>query len=290
MTPHTAVGIAQVAVYTPVTLYAQYIGIRCWKYGSRMACYMVMAFTLIRLAGGALLITVEKDLSSDNAEMIKVTYILLNLGIVPLLASFDGFLGLVFREDYPNNTALRLIHYICASLIILATALLITAGTMTGKIDQASLQGILYKIGYFDFLAVFLVVVLLSLWIFLTQHDSVKSTHFQIIIWLLLSSPFLAVRAAYGTIGIFEATGPRMFTSMWSSLFGSATALSLMALLPEFIVICIYIHILRSRVKACKHASRHSDSSNGDLIENGNELDSRRKHRRRHSSKHRRRH
>jgi hypothetical protein len=46
MKPHTAVGIATVIFYIPVTLYAQYIGLRCWKYGSRMACYMVMVFTL----------------------------------------------------------------------------------------------------------------------------------------------------------------------------------------------------------------------------------------------------
>lgn len=46
MKPHTAVGIATVIFYAPLTLYAQYIGLRCWKYGPRMACYMVMIFTL----------------------------------------------------------------------------------------------------------------------------------------------------------------------------------------------------------------------------------------------------
>jgi hypothetical protein len=45
-------------------------------------------------------------------------------------------------------------------------------------------------------------------------------------------------------LGIFEATGANIFTSMWSSLFGSATAFALMALLPEYIIVCIYIHIL----------------------------------------------
>lgn len=46
MTPHTAVGIASAIFYTPVTIYAQYIGLRCWKYGSRMPCYMLMIFKL----------------------------------------------------------------------------------------------------------------------------------------------------------------------------------------------------------------------------------------------------
>lgn len=131
MNAHTAVGIAQVVFYLPITAYAQYIGIRCWKYGSRMACYMIMAFTIstsrpsaqeqvskgkrkkkkrltlvaVRLAGGALVITVEQDLSESNADMIKATYILLNLGLVPLLASYDGFLSLVYVTSTSDMTS-----------------------------------------------------------------------------------------------------------------------------------------------------------------------------------------
>jgi hypothetical protein len=73
--------------------------------------------------------------------------------------------------------------------------------------------------------------------------------------WLILAAPFLAVRTAYGILGIFKATGPNMFTSMWSSLFGSATAFALMALVPEYIIVCIYIHILRFRVTSSKEMS-----------------------------------
>ena len=45
---------------------------------------------------------------------------------------------------------------------------------MTGKIDQASLQSILYKIGYFIFVAVFILAVLLSLRIALFYRDHVR--------------------------------------------------------------------------------------------------------------------
>jgi hypothetical protein len=55
----------------------------------------------VRLAGGALIISVEKDLSEDNADMIKATYVLINLGIVPLLAAYDGFLGLMYSAPSP---------------------------------------------------------------------------------------------------------------------------------------------------------------------------------------------
>jgi len=252
MKPHTAIGIATVIFYSPITLYAQYIGIRCWKYGSRMACYMIMAFTIIRLAGGALLISVEKDLSSNNAQMIKATYVLINLGIVPLLAAYDGLLARISKENFPKATFLRYLHHLCACLILLSTGLLIGAGSMTGKIDQASLQSILYKIGYFIFVAVFLLAILLSLRIALFYRDHVRLSSLTIVKWLLIASPFLALRAAYGILGIFEAIGAQMFTSMWSPLFGSATAFALMGLLPEYIIVCIYIHVLRFRVKSSK--------------------------------------
>jgi hypothetical protein len=175
---------------------------------------------------------------------------------------------------------------------------------MTGKVDQASLQSALYKIGYFTFLAVFLVAVLLSLRVALLQQDLIKQSHLtvsppisrisqfthvyqkrraehsQIARWLLLASPFLALRTAYGMLGIFEATGANIFTSMWSSLFGSATAFALMALLPEYIIVCIYIHILRFRVRTCKEMKqllREQPLSDGRDAA-GQEMGSRRKH------------
>lgn len=57
-------------------------------------------------------------------------------------------------------------------------------------------------------------------------------------------------------LGIFEATGAKMFTSIWSSLFGSTTAFALMALLPEYIIICIYVGILRFRVKTYREMNQ----------------------------------
>jgi hypothetical protein len=48
-----------------------------------------------------LIIAVEKDLSEDSAEMIKATYVLVNLGVVPLLAAYDGILSLMYGVPSP---------------------------------------------------------------------------------------------------------------------------------------------------------------------------------------------
>jgi hypothetical protein len=55
----------------------------------------------VRLASGAMIISVEKDLSADNSGLIKATLVLVNLGIVPLLAAYNGFLGLVYGASFP---------------------------------------------------------------------------------------------------------------------------------------------------------------------------------------------
>jgi hypothetical protein len=58
-------------------------------------------YVQVRLAGGALVIAVEQDLSDSNVSLITATYVLLNLGVVPLLASFDGFLSLMYIASLP---------------------------------------------------------------------------------------------------------------------------------------------------------------------------------------------
>ena len=46
MNSHTSLGIAQIVFYVPATFYTHYVGIRCWKYGPKMAWYPLMMFAL----------------------------------------------------------------------------------------------------------------------------------------------------------------------------------------------------------------------------------------------------
>lgn len=49
------------------------------------------------------MIVVENDLGDNNANMIKATYVLVNLGIVPLLAAYDGFPSFMYSGPLPVN-------------------------------------------------------------------------------------------------------------------------------------------------------------------------------------------
>jgi hypothetical protein len=78
------------------------------------------------------------------------------------------------------------------------------------------------------------------------------NTHSQYVRWALVAAVPLCVRAAYGIIGVAVASGSSILTSDWSPLFGSATAFGLMALLPEYLVLCIYIYLSTYHLRTSK--------------------------------------
>ena len=61
----------------------------------------------------------------------------------------------------------------------------------------------------------------------------------QILKGVLLATPFLIVRNVYGILEVvFEYR-----SSKWSPVYGSTVAFALMALLMEYIAICIYVYV-----------------------------------------------
>lgn len=51
---------------------------------------------------------------------------------------------------------------------------------MTGNVKEATTQSILYKVGYFIFVAVFLVAILISLDLAILNRDRVRPEHFTV--------------------------------------------------------------------------------------------------------------
>lgn len=65
--------------------------------------------------------------------------------------------------------------------------------------------------------------------------------------------PTLVIRTAYGLLYTF--TSQDLF-SKWNPLFGSAVAFALMALLPEFITLLIYIYLGFNRIRDCEEVKQ----------------------------------
>ncbi|KAK8108292.1 uncharacterized protein PG998_010305 [Apiospora kogelbergensis] len=239
--PHRASAIAQVVFYAPIVPITLYVGCRAWKYGPRLAWAYAMLFACVRLTGGALALASQND--PGNISMIAATIVLLNIGLVPLLMPFHALIRIVLEANFPESKKKEIFIRVTRLLLMVAVSLLGTAGALLGKPEMAQAQSILSKVAYFEFVLVLLALVGLAVWLNFWRADQIKDGQLMYIHWLLISSPFLCVRAVFGVISVFEASGDNLLTSMWSPMFGNALLFSLMALLPEYAVLCVFVYL-----------------------------------------------
>lgn len=92
------------------------------------------------------------------------------------------------------------------------------------------------------FLAVFVIFILLSIWLFYELSSSMRRFQKKLFIAIALSSPFLLVRLLYSALG--DYTSFKAF-----SLFGNATVYLCMAVLEEIIALGVTMALGTSAVK-----------------------------------------
>lgn len=73
----------------------------------------------------------------------------------------------------------------------------------------------------------------------------------------------LFLRAIYGLLYVFIDNS---IYSTWNPLFGSAVAFALMALLPEYIVLCIYIYLGFYRIRTCAQPQQRDGNENTNAV------------------------
>ncbi|KAK0733038.1 hypothetical protein B0T26DRAFT_745134 [Lasiosphaeria miniovina] len=242
MDSHTAAAIAQLVFYIPAIPVAFYLCVRNWKRGPRMACYPAVPFTNIRLVGAILVIVEEQN--QTNTSLIAATLVLLNLGLVPLVLNYLGFVRQVFRSSLKDSKGAKRFSFVVHLFILGAVALLSTSGALAGQPDRANTQSRVAKVAYIEFTGIFLALVGMTSVLYFKQ-SKVKDSDRIYLKWMLIASVFLAVRIVYGLLGVFEPKGDftQVLRSQWNPLFGSAVAFSLMALLPEYLALCCYFKL-----------------------------------------------
>ncbi|KAK0719103.1 hypothetical protein B0H67DRAFT_632981 [Lasiosphaeris hirsuta] len=247
--PHTAAAIAQVAAYAPMAPITTYLMIRNWRWRPRTAWYPPAAFSAIRLAGGVL--TIIEQQNQSNRTLIITTIVLLNIGLIPLLLTLLGYARLVLENNFGDYKRVKLFLLTLKISLLAAAGLLGAAGGYAGQPESANLQSTLSKAAYALFSLVLAALIASFIGLSLNQRG-INPAHRLYVTWGLVSTLPLCVRAAYGIIGVAVASGTNMLTSTWSPLFGSATAFGLMGLLPEYIVLCIYVCLSTHHLRAAK--------------------------------------
>ncbi|EEA28692.1 conserved hypothetical protein [Talaromyces marneffei ATCC 18224] len=147
---HSKVSIAQIAFYGPAVIAA--VALLLFRRAVRtlplFPWIVLLIFTLVRLAGGIVVILYENQPSSNG--LLIATLILLNVGVFPCIAATIGLINLITFIDFRKNKALAKI-IICSRLLFLAgVAVLITGGCLQGSDspDDQETGTKLVRIGY----------------------------------------------------------------------------------------------------------------------------------------------
>ncbi|KAH8168566.1 hypothetical protein LIA77_11830 [Sarocladium implicatum] len=239
MSPHTALGIAQIIFYVPVVPLAIWLMKRNgWK-RPKLAWWPFIPFSLLRLAGGPLVIALHKD--PTNVGLAIAAIVCLNVGVVPLIVAASGFLRIVIVDNFNEHEHARRTHKLLRILTIVAIGLLAGGGSLSGQPSQKlrSIGRGLSFAGYGLFTAQLLSIVLVAIHFYRIRQRLLPSSQ-RVILALFIACPFLAVRTAYG---LLQVQHQESIFSKWDPLYGSVSLFAAMALLMEYITLAIFMSV-----------------------------------------------
>ena len=230
--------IVELVVYTPALLLIIHICIR-HGFSPNKAWLFLLLFTLIRLAGASLelaTINLSKSITLQTSAAL-----LSSVGLSPLLFSTIGLLisvGISIGKVGHSNIQTKYIRLL--RIPIIGALVLIIIGSDASASDLIAhgkyATKTITKIGVIILIAVFAVIVLITM-LFMIRRSHAEPGERRLLNAVTASLPFLLIRLIYVILMMFSNI--RTF----SILYGSLTALGCMALLPEVIVIIIYIGV-----------------------------------------------
>ncbi|KAI3189940.1 hypothetical protein CBS147311_9788 [Penicillium roqueforti] len=187
------IAILQLIVFPIILVAAIFIWKRTgWRQGSKIWRYVV-TLSLIRIAGS---ISSLLAISNDSYNIKVAVAVCQMIGIAPLLLTFIGLLRQidVDRRMPPRPMALL-------TLVTIIALILGIAGVSSSNGNDGTYHpGKLAKVAMGIFLAVFVIFVLLSLWLFYELSFSMRRFQKKLFLAIALSTPLLAVRLVYSAL------------------------------------------------------------------------------------------
>ncbi|KAF7167041.1 hypothetical protein CNMCM5623_000515 [Aspergillus felis] len=220
VTYRDGIAILQLIIFPIILVAAIFIWKRSgWRVGSKIWRFPV-TLSLIRIAGSiSSLLSINND--SYNIRVAEAVCQL--IGIAPLLLTFIGMLRQIDVDEKMPPRPMKLVTLITFIGLILGIAGVSSGGYPPGGLAKAAM-GI--------FLAVFVLFLVLSVWLFLELSGSLRRFQKKLFIAIALSTPFLVVRLIYSALGDYTSLDT-------FSLDGSPTVYLCMAVLEEIIALAI---------------------------------------------------
>ncbi|KAK2598012.1 hypothetical protein QQS21_005849 [Conoideocrella luteorostrata] len=247
LNPHTSLGIAQTVFYLPMVPLAIWLMIRNGKIRPRMAWWPLIPFTMMRLAGGPVIIALESMKNADGSfetGLLIAAIILLNVGVIPLIVADLGLTRVILLDNFGDGPFTHRIN-VALRLTFVGAVGLLGAGGGIGSQDDAGPRHtghLLTLIGYIVFAVELMVLTLMQIYYYTRKANLLHSGH-QVLRGALLASPFIAVRTVYG---IIEAAHSQDVATIWNPVYGSPETSSIvlfvfMALVVEYVALIIYL-------------------------------------------------
>ncbi|CRL23329.1 unnamed protein product [Penicillium camemberti] len=220
------IAILQLIVFPIVLVAAIFIWKRTgWREGSKVWRYAV-TLSLIRIAGS---ISSLLAISNDSHNIKVAVAVCQLIGIAPLLLTFIGLLRQIDVEKVMPPRSMALLTLVTLIALILGIAGVHSSSTGT---DGTYHPGKLSKVAMGIFLAVFVIFVLLSVWLFYELSFSLRRFQKKLFLAIALSIPLLAVRLVYSALSDYT-------TLSSFALNGNTTIYLCMDVLEEIIAMGI---------------------------------------------------
>ncbi|GES61980.1 hypothetical protein ATEIFO6365_0010004100 [Aspergillus terreus] len=220
ITYRDGIAILQLIIFPLVLVAAIFIWKRSgWRVGAKIWRFPVI-LSLIRIAGSiSSLLSINNN--SYNIEVAEAVCQL--IGLAPLLLTFVGLLRQIDVEEKMPPWPMKLVTIIAIIGLVLGITGVSISGYPPGSITKAAM-GV--------FLAVFVLILVLSVRLFLGLRGSLRRFQKKLFLAIVLSTPFLVVRLIYSALG--DYTSLERF-----SLYGDPTVYLCMAVLEEIIALVI---------------------------------------------------
>ncbi|KAE8148363.1 hypothetical protein BDV25DRAFT_131309 [Aspergillus avenaceus] len=238
------IAILQLIIFPFILAAAIFIWNRTgWRVGSKIWRYAV-TLSLLRIAGSiATMISIDhKSNGVTRAENVCEL-----IGIAPLLLTYIGILRQIDTEEKIPARPLTFVTILGFIGLILGIAGVSNADVTYTKVDgqwtYTYHPGKLVQASMAIFIAVFIITILLTSWLFFQLLFTLKRFQRKLFLATALSTPFLIVRLVYSALGDYDGDDTR-----FSLIKGNATIYLCMSVLEEIAAMAITMALGMSAV------------------------------------------
>jgi hypothetical protein len=256
---HAKVGVALIVFYLPIIGITLFLTFR-HGFSRGQGWFYLVLFSLIRFVSG--IITIVAEQKPTNIGLQIANGILIGIALSPLLLATLGFLKTVASIGFEDKVILHQVLSRGQIVFYVAIALVTAGGVQANPENKPSTikQGHdLQHAGIIILAVLFVLLVLLHAYLW-TCRERLTTARLTLLKGISAAVPFLLVRVIYSVISVFSNSN---LHSKWSPLYGSVGIFVGMALIMEYIVVCIYIGVGISIPYSRDENRHHNTGSNG---------------------------